>query len=99
MMITRDVQDMIGSQQKIRLVILLLKDLSDQTLFRFRSLHLEMPMSSLSNAKYIFVKMDPTLAILILQTACRLKLEFHLLEEDAEALQLLKMVKICQFYP
>ena len=87
MMITRDVRDMIGSQQKIRRVILLLKDLSDQTLFLFHFLHLEMLMSSSSNAKYIFVKMDLTLAIWILQTACRQSMEFHLLAEDAEALQ------------
>ena len=85
-MITRDVRDMIGSQQKIRRVILLLKDLSDQTLFLFHFLHLEMLMSSSSNAKYIFVKTDLTLAISILRTACRQSMEFHLLAEDAEAL-------------
>ena len=63
MMTIRDVRDSIGLRLRTKLVSMSLKDLFDPILFRFQFLLLAIPMSSLSNAKYISVKKDPTLVI------------------------------------
>ena len=89
MTIIKDARDSIGLQQKIKLDFQSHKDSFDPTLFHFRFSLLAIQMSSWSNAKYIFAKKDLTLAIWILQTACRRKVEFHLLVENGEVLQLL----------